>query len=610
MGGQVKTGPRPVSGKILSFITRCFTTKPVKARFPSLVPLCAALLLPCSPHARGQNPKLAPSDIKNFKAMTDKGHLVAQVELQTGEQSFFHYRYDRYPAVERIIEEDGAVFARPKGKAWLKSDDWGKTGDAAGEEKSAQLDNFAEIVNAAFQEPAFHDMSQGGTVWRFVGKDEEEGYVAYAYERSREKPHPNGVYPRFTFIKRDGDKDGRLLLTMVTGQLVMGDGGKLVPYTISFDYSPEGVAQSQPEELLPPAKKIMSGKPVKVDVFATGDANCRVTGIVSGRDFDLTVEKPDGSYRQIAVGGDCWRSDDGGKTWTKQAETDRRYYFLAHSPINYGAHEMIPPFEKVPPATDEDKTLLHLRFKSPQGERYVGDRANYWLTTKDGSVTGIARFYGPLVFEKTYSTSDVRYSDVAGGQGVLPPPGNPVAAPHPGPEVMLMKTLQGMADGVWKVDAQAEFAKKARVTGLISGSDYDLTETTAEGKPVVRQITIGNKSWGTFDNGKTWRKESADDRALYNLIYAGLAPDRMKPPFEAAGSEQHDGKTWLHIRETGYPKPASDRDVWQYWILMDGENKPVSVRRFAGFVLMEGNPVYCDAVFTRAEEGAAIKPPQ
>ncbi|HWB59956.1 MAG TPA: hypothetical protein VG733_10710 [Chthoniobacteraceae bacterium] len=572
---------------------------------------CVAAQLFCAGLTRAQDPKLAPTDLKNFKALADKGHLIAQVELQTGEQTYLRYRYDRYPGVVRIVEEDGSVYARAKDKGWLKSNDWGKTGDAAGKEKSAELDNFAGIVELAFAEPHPSDMSQGATVWRFIGKDEEAGFLDFTYERSREKPRKDGAYPRFSFIKREGDKDGHLILSSATGQLTMGE--KLTPFEIDFDYAPDAVPKPQPEELLPPAKKIASGKPLKVDVFATGDANCRVSGIISGKDFDLTVQKPDGSYRQIAVGDESWRSDDDGKTWTKEGETDRRYYFLAHAPVNYSANEMIPPFEIVPPEKNDDPAkagLQHLRFKSPQSLLYVGDRANYWLAAKAGGPPEIVRFYGPLVFGKNYSTTDVQYSDVTDGQGVIAPPGNPEAAAHPGPEVALMQALQYMAGKLWKVDAQVEFTKKARITGLLQGRDYDLNEVSSDGKSNVHQITIGDLSWGSFDGGKTWKKESADDRDLYNVLQAGLFADRMKPAFEIVDTAKRGDNTLLHIREIGPEKPKSERDTWQYWLLMDKDNKPLSVQRFAGYVLMQDNPLYCDVTFTPAPEGAAIKPPK
>ena len=162
----------------------------------------------------------------------------------------------------------------------------------------------------------------------------------------------------------------------------------------------------------------------------------------------------------------------------------------------------------------------------------------------------------------------------------------------------------GRAGGIHK--------KSARSPACISGSDYDLKETGADGKPVVRQITIKDKSWGTFDNGKTWKSESADDRSLFNVVDAALAPDRMKPAFETVGTEKHGSETWLHIRlKQADPKPQSDRDVWQYWLLMDKDSQPVSVRRFAGYVLMQGNPVVLRSrIHALAEDGAAIDPPK
>ena len=578
----------------------------MKARLPIfLLPPIASLAVAFNLHA--QDPKLAPLDLKNFKALADKGHFIAQAELQTGIESYLHFRYDRFPSVERIMEQDGSVFARAKGKEWVRSGDWGKTGEAAGKEKSAELDTFATVANAVFLEPKIHDTTQGAMVWRLVDKDEEPGSIAYTYEQSRERPRSDGIYPRYTFIRREGDKDGKLMLSTLTGQLFLGE--KLTPYTINFDCTPETVAKAQPEEWIPPAKKIMAGKPVKVEVFATGEANCRVAGILSGMDFDLTIQKPDRSWREIAVGDDSWRSDDDGKTWTKLDEADRHYFYLAHAPINYSPRELIPPFVAVPLLPDEEKGLVHLVFKAPQGIQYEGDRSNYWLTMQDGKPGGVRSFKGPLVFGKSFAMGEVKYGDVADGKGVLPPPGNPAAAPQPGAEAVLMKTLAGMGGQVWKVDAQVEFAKKVRVSGLISGSDYDLAETSADGRPVVRQITIGQESWGSFDGGRTWKPEKADDRALFNLIYAGIAADRMKPPFEQAGTETRGGDTLLHLVEKVQPKPKSDGDVWQYWLLVDKDNNPVGMRRFAGHVMMQDSAVFCDASFAPAGKGEKIQPP-
>jgi hypothetical protein len=573
-----------------------------------LAPLCAMLLLSPVGRLRAQDVTLAPDDIKNYKALVDKGHMSARVELRTGEKSYLHYRYDCYPGVERMILEDGSTFARVDGKEWMKSEDWGKTGTAAGDDASAELNNFVGVVNSAFTEPVFHDMSQGGTQWRFIEKSAGDGFESFTYERSREKPHPDGVYPQYTFIKHEGDTDGQLTLAQTAGQLKSDT--KEIPFTINYDYSPEKIAQAQPEELLATGKKIADSKPEKVSVLATGDANCRVAGIVSGKDFDLTVQKPEGAYREIAVGKESWRSDDAGKTWKKEKKTDRRYYDLAHAPIHYVPNEAIPPFEAmVADGEEAGEGLRHIRFKAPDRVAYQGDRANYWFTMKDDGTPLIRHFNGPLVFDNKYVITFVEYQDVAGGKGVLPPPGNPDAVPPPGPEAMLAKAIAQMQTGVWKVDAHAEFTKKVKITGWISGADFDLTETPEDGSAGIRQIAIGSKSWGSSDNGVTWKPKQADDRFMYNLLHASLDTDRVQPAFETVETADHDGETWLHIREKENKKVDSEKDRPNCWILLDKDGQPVSVRRVAGYVMMDDTAVYCEADYTRAAAGEEIKPP-
>jgi hypothetical protein len=190
-----------------------------------LVPLVAAPRLICA-----QDPTLALDDLKYSREAFEKNHLIAQVDVAT--RTPLHYRYDRYAEVRRIVMDDGVEYAQPKGKSWRKSKDWGKTGAIIKGDKAAELDNKADVAEVAFSEPVTHDASQGGFVWQFIDKGQESDIETYTYEQSREHPRPNGVYPRYTFVKYKNDTDGKLLLYRFTGQLRSGN--EVIPIRIQY----------------------------------------------------------------------------------------------------------------------------------------------------------------------------------------------------------------------------------------------------------------------------------------------------------------------------------------------------------------------------------------
>src|SRR5689334_17149636 len=64
------------------------------------------------------------------------------------------FAYDRYPdnGPERIRCDQG-TFARKHGKPWLKSNDWGETGQPVSKEVSRKFENWIKLINAAFDIP-------------------------------------------------------------------------------------------------------------------------------------------------------------------------------------------------------------------------------------------------------------------------------------------------------------------------------------------------------------------------------------------------------------------------------------------------------------------------
>ena len=597
-----------------------------------IIAVAAALLLSGAGarQAAAQDPSLAEDDLGYFQKQFADGHLIAQAQLQTGPNSLTRYRYDRFPGVQRLVLDDGSVYMN-RGDSWVQSGDWSAGGGPQPDTKNGnKLDEYAAIVMLPFQEPIHNDPKQGKTVWKLADHQEKDGYETFTYEETREHPHKGGVYPQFTFVKRTGDQDGYLALQWFTGQIRSGD--QLVPVRVRYDLKKEKTPGAQPEELVFLAKQMLNGKPLKVDADAGGAANCRIAGILSGRNFDLTVMTPERTFRQIEVGANCWLSADGGKTWKKQAPAvfDKRYYLLVYTPLHYDPHEMIPPFETVNEFPQDGASVRWVRLLAPETVHYDGDRSAYWLTMKDNSVTGIRHFDGPMLFDTDYVILHADYSAPGGNSAVLPPPGNPAAVPQTGPEMLLMAALGKMADGsVWKVDAEADAGKKARITGLISGQDFDLTETPLEGGTAIREIAIKRKAWGSFDGGATWRKEKPDDRLPFNIVNAAMVPGRMEVGFETLDKEEQEGGALVHIRvkdtsivsakppaenvtpgsAAATPATDSDTDRMNYWLLLDKAGNAVSVRRYSGPIYMGGDIVHCDESFTKAD-GEKIMPPK
>jgi hypothetical protein len=98
-----------------------------------------------------------------------------------------------------------------------------------------ELDTFASIVRLPFAPNETHDKSQGAFVWKKVAQTTGTNCSIFTYELSREHPHPDGVYPRCTFIKYQDDLDGKLLMVGSEANLIDG-AGKLFPVTVVYQY--------------------------------------------------------------------------------------------------------------------------------------------------------------------------------------------------------------------------------------------------------------------------------------------------------------------------------------------------------------------------------------
>ena len=207
---------------------------------------CTLIVCFAAPWAsQAQDPKLAQDDLDYTKKVIEKAHLICHVSMRFKEDKYTRYTVDHYAGdVDRIREEEG-TFARLKGKRWLRSEDWGKTGKPVTKETAAQLDEDLHVALSFLEKPETHDASQGGFVWKFIDRSAEADLEYFTYERTREHPRPTGVYPRYTFIRYKKDKDGELLLNRTKSQFV--DGEHVIPVEIKFDYMfPVNIQEVEP----------------------------------------------------------------------------------------------------------------------------------------------------------------------------------------------------------------------------------------------------------------------------------------------------------------------------------------------------------------------------
>ena len=182
----------------------------------------------------GQEAKFAAENLKYSRDFYSKVHFVAIANLSLGSAGTAEFKYDRYPngGPERIQCDDGE-FARKDGKAWLKSNDWGETGKPVDAQTSKRLNNWVSLIDARLNgEPASNDPSEGATVMKFMGKEDEGEREEFVFEESKEKPKARS-YPHVSFRRFKNAKDQQVLLSHFSGPMRLGGHDALVKINFS-----------------------------------------------------------------------------------------------------------------------------------------------------------------------------------------------------------------------------------------------------------------------------------------------------------------------------------------------------------------------------------------
>jgi sugar lactone lactonase YvrE len=161
--------------------------------------------------------------LKYSREVAAKQHLIVHAHLEplSAKGKPIEFRYDRYPDVERLQlpAPSNASYVRKKGRSWIKSDDWGKTGKPAPKSATKDFANWIGLIDAPLQNiQSSRDPSQGGTKIVRVENDETASADEIRFVVTRE--HPTGLnYPHFAFTTF-GDK---ALLKYFGGTMRLGD---------------------------------------------------------------------------------------------------------------------------------------------------------------------------------------------------------------------------------------------------------------------------------------------------------------------------------------------------------------------------------------------------
>jgi tetratricopeptide (TPR) repeat protein len=184
---------------------------------------------------RAQDAKFAADNLQYSRDFYSKVHFVAIANLSLGSAGTAEFKYDRYPngGPERIQCGDGE-FARKNGKTWLKSSDWGETGKPVDAQTSKRLNNWVGLITARLNgEPASNNPSEGATVMKFIGKEDEGEREEFVFEEFKEKPKAKS-YPHISFGRFKSDKEGPVLLSEFSGPMRLG--GHEAQVKISFSH--------------------------------------------------------------------------------------------------------------------------------------------------------------------------------------------------------------------------------------------------------------------------------------------------------------------------------------------------------------------------------------
>jgi hypothetical protein len=188
------------------------------------------------------------------RAELGKHHLIGLVEVEAlDSDKRTKFRYDRYREVERLQVNDTNTFARKKGDAWLKSEDWADGGTKATAKEAKVLDVLSSYVDVPLMTDAtVAKKALAGTAVTLLRRENKGPSETLYYQMRRDKPGPL-LDPEFIFQKSARDVDERSLLAKFYGVLWPHD--KPVKVSVRYILIQETLAEQKTREKKSPETK-------------------------------------------------------------------------------------------------------------------------------------------------------------------------------------------------------------------------------------------------------------------------------------------------------------------------------------------------------------------
>jgi hypothetical protein len=182
----------------------------------------------------------------------------------------------------------------------------------------------------------------------------------------------------------------------------------------------------KPDALLGAALENMNAGVWSVNGTVTSKKTIKLRGLLSGEDFDLTMEpgtKPDTPLRGIVIKDKAWVCSDG-ETWHAGSPDDRLLYNWAHVPIMTG--RQLPPFEKVGSEQRNGQTCLHVRLKVSEKRINPKELPQYWLVLdSQGQAQYVGHTEMPMFSQARNEVLYCAFDYAPAKEKIVPPPLGP-----------------------------------------------------------------------------------------------------------------------------------------------------------------------------------------
>ncbi len=323
------------------------------------------------------------------------------------------------------------------------------------------------------------------------------------------------------------------------------------PVQLSIHLSPDKASA-----VLGSTLKLMETGTWEVDATISRAFKFRVHGLLSGEDFDLTVEPADrNAIRQIAIKDKLWASFDGGKTWKLESSgeqsTFRRIYGFVHNPLRSDA--ALPTLQVVKQETHDGDTWMQLRPKTSNKKKAEPQQTEYWIAiSQDSKRNGVRRYEGPVT-EPGHENEPlhcVATYQSANNKTIKPPAG---------------------ATALSEQESEPSATDSSSNRGSANGGATGTTVSLLDGKLKLDIPSDFSRDADDPKSPKTLARFSGPDGAWGEVLRGthGLTPDKLDGYLKTRVAEYSKGFNWLpkdsHLQWLKKDIVTIDGRKWADW---------------------------------------------